>query len=162
MKDSDEGLQGAVEIEPGIWQGSSVAVTDLLTRCNSELRLWAVVTASLCHCKYPVREHLRLNLRDSTEQPLVDELLESVFQFVNKARDEGLNVLIHCEAGISRSAAIACYWLMKSRAWTAEKSLSHLRESGNSRANPNAGFWKKLQSLNQQHSVTTKEQNRDQ
>jgi hypothetical protein len=147
---SADELCGAFEIEPGVWQGSAVAVTDLLSRNSSELRCWAVVSASPCYCKYPVPGHLRLNLQDSTEQPLSEELLEKFRRFVQESRKGGFKVLIHCEAGISRSAALACYWLMRENGWTPERSLAHLRGRGNVRANPNPGFWKTLQRLNSQ------------
>ena len=60
--------------------------------------------------------YLRLDLDDSNEDEHVKkivECLESSFAFIDKAISDGGAVLVHCQAGISRSATIVIAWLMR-------------------------------------------------
>lgn len=141
-----EDLAGAYRIDDrGVWQGSQVSAMDLLSRPSSELSRWAVLSAVGMPCKFPVAEHMRLDLQDNAEQELSDELLEKTTRFVDDALDRGLLVLIHCAAGISRSTALACAWIVRRFGCNAKEALVRVRRAGNLRANPNPRFWSCLQ-----------------
>ena len=63
---------------------------------------------------------------------------ENCFNFIDKSMTEG-SILIHCAAGISRSATIVIAFLMKKLGWSMEKaykftSLKRVQVS------PNYGF----------------------
>lgn len=52
-------------------------------------------------------------------------------------------MLIHCKAGISRSGAIVCAYLMWKNKWSFEEALNFSR-SKRSKISPNEGFKKQL------------------
>lgn len=75
--------------------------------------------------------YLRLGLFDHPEQGKEDLImvLEPSYRYIsNVLRKPGTNVLVHCHAGISRSASIVIYYLMRSRGWGYDRALSYLRD----------------------------------
>lgn len=60
---------------------------------------------------------------------------------------ENTNTLIHCYAGVSRSAAIAIYYLMKILSYTYDDAFNYLK-SVRDIIDPNDGFVSQLSSLN--------------
>ncbi|CAH1261533.1 dual specificity protein phosphatase 10-like [Branchiostoma lanceolatum] len=60
-----------------------------------------------CGIKYK-----RLPATDSQHQNLL-QYFEEAFEFIDEARSSGRNLLIHCQAGVSRSATIAIGYIMK-------------------------------------------------
>lgn len=55
-------------------------------------------------------------------------------------------VLVHCGAGVSRSAALVMSYLMRARLWSAKKARDHCVQR-RSLVCPNDGFWRVLCSL---------------
>lgn len=54
-----------------------------------------------------------VELEDTCEANLLD-LLDASVSFIDEANNEG-KVLVHCNAGVSRSASLVCAWLMKKK-----------------------------------------------
>ncbi|KAL2610871.1 hypothetical protein R1flu_022563 [Riccia fluitans] len=81
-------------------------------------------------------------LRDMESENLLDHL-EASMDFIEKGRKNG-RVLVHCLAGVSRSAAVILAYLMRTERLSVEDALTSLRESSAS-ACPNAGFMDQLQ-----------------
>ena len=52
-------------------------------------------------------------------------------------------MLVHCGAGVSRSAALVIAYLMRRFTWPAERAREHAR-ARRSLVNPNQGFWRQL------------------
>lgn len=63
-----------------------------------------------------------------------------------EAAKNGKPILIHCQAGISRSGAIAIGWIMMTRRMTFDDALIHVR-IGREKVDPNIGFCLQLESL---------------
>jgi protein-tyrosine phosphatase len=61
---------------------------------------------------------------------------DETYAFISEQVDSNRNVLVHCHAGVSRSATILIAYLMKRNAWTLEKALSVVK-SKRARAKPN-------------------------
>ncbi|XP_047332831.1 dual specificity protein phosphatase 12-like [Impatiens glandulifera] len=80
-------------------------------------------------------------LRDTENQNLLD-YLNVCLDFIEKSRNEG-SVLIHCFAGVSRSAAIMTAYLMRTEQLSQEDALESLRESCEFVC-PNDGFLDQL------------------
>ncbi|GAA0157990.1 hypothetical protein LIER_15128 [Lithospermum erythrorhizon] len=80
-------------------------------------------------------------LRDMDTQNLL-QYLDLCFDFIHQCRKQG-SVLVHCFAGVSRSAAIVTAYLMRSENLTREDALESLRKSCPS-VGPNDGFLEQL------------------
>ncbi|KAL8041275.1 hypothetical protein ABFX02_10G155000 [Erythranthe guttata] len=80
-------------------------------------------------------------LRDMESENLLD-YLDACLDFIEDSRKEG-SVLVHCFAGVSRSAAIISAYLMKSERLSQEDAIESLRQSCESVC-PNDGFLEQL------------------
>ncbi|KDO53611.1 hypothetical protein CISIN_1g014598mg [Citrus sinensis] len=80
-------------------------------------------------------------IRDMESENLLD-YLDVCFDFIDRRRKEG-GVLVHCFAGVSRSAAIITAYLMRTEQLSSEGALESLRQSCESVC-PNDGFLEQL------------------
>lgn len=96
---------------------------------------------------FPDRLHyLTLGLRDTDED--IMRVLEPSYRYIQSILKyrPWTNVLIHCHAGISRSASIVIYYLMRSRKWDYDTALNFLR-SKRSIVRPNPSYEKQLRGV---------------
>ncbi|XP_041024625.1 dual specificity protein phosphatase 12-like [Juglans microcarpa x Juglans regia] len=84
---------------------------------------------------------MALPLRDMESEDLLD-YLDVCFDFIDQSRKEG-PVLVHCFAGVSRSAAIITAYLMRTEHLSQEDALESLRQSCEFVC-PNDGFLDQL------------------
>ncbi|KAG6522581.1 dual specificity protein phosphatase 12-like [Zingiber officinale] len=80
-------------------------------------------------------------LRDTEDEDLLD-YLDVCLDFIDQGRKEG-SVLVHCFAGVSRSAAVITAYLMKTEQKSLEDALESLREVCDV-VSPNDGFLDQL------------------
>lgn len=85
---------------------------------------------------------MKVLLNDDPTENLLDRL-EACLEFIDKAREQG-TILVHCMAGVSRSAAVIVAYLMKIESLSVKDALSSLREVS-SKVCPNKGFMEQLQ-----------------
>ncbi len=71
-------------------------------------------------------QYLTLELEDTPGQEVL-HLLEQAHKFIEAAVQQGGGVLIHCQAGVSRSVTIAASYLMRQQKMTAEEALEYVR-----------------------------------
>ncbi|KAJ7976589.1 putative Dual specificity protein phosphatase [Quillaja saponaria] len=81
-------------------------------------------------------------MRDTESEDLLD-YLDVCLDFIDRSRKEG-SVLVHCFAGVSRSAAIVIAYLMRTEHLPQEDALESLRKSCEFVC-PNDGFLEQLQ-----------------
>lgn len=101
-----------------------------------------------------IRKHIKVDDIESTD--LLSEF-NSCYDFIAKALADNSNnnVLIHCAAGVSRSATIACMWLMRRYHLSASDALKRLR-SARPCVCPNPSFAAQLYLFEQMnHQVDT-------
>jgi protein-tyrosine phosphatase len=68
----------------------------------------------------------------------------NVFQFLDDAlKNPNNKILVHCQAGISRSSTLVIAYLMYSRNWTIDQAYLHVK-SKRKRIHPNKGFARQL------------------
>jgi protein tyrosine phosphatase (PTP) superfamily phosphohydrolase (DUF442 family) len=137
-------------IEDGLYLGSAAA-----TKNASQLHakgIGAVVSIlaqpDLAHADR-LRDHGIANLviraRDDDRQGLL-QVLPEVVAFLDAARTEGTSVLVHCHAGMSRSAAVVTACLMIRHGLSAAEGLARA-QAARTFINPGAGFRKQLSIL---------------
>lgn len=80
-------------------------------------------------------------LRDNPEQPIL-HVLQPCFEFIDESRLSGA-ALVHCMAGVSRSAAIVTAYLMRTLKLTLKEALGLLKIKYK-KASPNPGFLQQL------------------
>ncbi|CAM6105567.1 unnamed protein product [Calypogeia fissa] len=80
-------------------------------------------------------------LRDMEKENLLDHL-ETCLDFIEEGRTKG-DVLVHCVAGVSRSASVITAYLMRTEKLSVDDALASLRE-GSPHVCPNEGFMEQL------------------
>lgn len=82
--------------------------------------------------------------QDDTDTEAILPHIPKAIDFIEKAREKGVATLVHCGAGISRSATLVIGYLMTHYKWNLDKALTHCT---NARpvARPNVGFMRALQ-----------------
>eukprot|EP00347_Sterkiella_histriomuscorum_P019183 403342619 len=86
--------------------------------------------------------HLQIEADDQVFQNLILHFLEC-FKFIDYDIDQGRNVLVHCAAGVSRSATIVISYLMYKNQLTLDQAFEHVKECRPAIC-PNEGFMKQL------------------
>lgn len=120
-----------------------------------ELNIRSVVTIhnNPGNLRLPPRwRHLRIELADVDSADMAPHL-EPVYAFIEEARAAGHAVLVHCGAGVSRSATLCIAYLMRRHRWPAHKALAFAK-AARSLVSPNDGFWRTLCTLEGQLGIT--------
>lgn len=93
---------------------------------------------------WPIRYH-RLPLADSVDEDIV-RYLTSGCQFIDDCISRGEGILVHCAAGVSRSASVVLAWLMKNKGYSYDEAFIFVRRK-RSCINPNSRFESDLRSI---------------
>lgn len=147
-----EGGSGAVldmdEVARGIWLGalSAAAQTTMLRARGIEVVL---TVASGLRLELPDDfEHRQISMRDESEEDLLAHLGPAL-SIIRDARVAGKQILVHCYAGVSRSAAVVIAHLMTEArgrgdapSWLA--AAYRIVRSARPAVEPNPGFMRQL------------------
>jgi dual specificity phosphatase 12 len=131
---------------PGLYLGGYTAASDygLLRAYN----IRAVLTcAAEAYLQYPydlVPLHKQI-LVDDHELYWIKSELSQCTEFINKARASGYNILVHCMAGVSRSATVVIGYLMAMYGYSFDQAYREVQMK-RPIINPNSGFVGQLQS----------------
>lgn len=88
------------------------------------------------------RIHKRIDLFDTPDSDLL-AILPKATSWIDKVlQDKSAVVMVHCQKGISRSAAVVVGWLMKKRRWSLGHTLDWVTKRRGVR--PNDGFLRQL------------------
>ena len=91
----------------------------------------------------PELTYMKVKIYDLVDQKICEHF-KSTFEFINNALKEGGSLLVHCNAGISRSATIVIAYLMQKRLFNGFDSAYEHVKSKRFKINPNRGFIKQL------------------
>ncbi|KAJ3476236.1 hypothetical protein NLI96_g11299 [Meripilus lineatus] len=128
------------EIIPGVWIGdlASALNTDVL----KQNKIQSIV--SVMRGKLTIRE---ISLNDEPEEDILQYLVPAI-AFISREREKDRGVLVHCQAGISRSSAIVAAYLMYSEGLDTQGALDLIRKA-RPNADPNEGFLSQLETFHQ-------------
>uniref|UniRef100_A0A5S6QNL5 Protein-tyrosine-phosphatase n=1 Tax=Trichuris muris TaxID=70415 RepID=A0A5S6QNL5_TRIMR len=73
----------------------------------------------------------------------IKSYFEDCCRFIHEARRSGGRVLVHCNAGVSRSVSFVCAYMVKYEKFSVITALAYIREK-RPIARPNPGFLKQL------------------
>lgn len=140
----------ADEIVPGLWLGNRHAAAD--PQFISEKKIQAVFNCSkdLPFLKSIPRQY-RVPVDDSRQEPDISnlekwsyEIVFKISQEVRRARADGTAVLVHCAAGMQRSAASVAMFLIATQNMTANQAMQYIRSKREIAFIPEANFDKSI------------------
>ncbi|KPP67050.1 hypothetical protein Z043_114411 [Scleropages formosus] len=115
---------------------------DLLLRLNVGFVVNVTTHLPLYHLDSGLIRYKRLPATDNSKQNL-RQYFEEVFEFIEEAHQSGRGVLVHCQAGVSRSATIVIAYLMKHTRMTMMDAYKYVR-SRRPVVSPNLNFMGQL------------------
>jgi protein-tyrosine phosphatase len=135
-----------------LFLGSQDIAADLeILRANGITHVLNVATGVPCF--FPdLLEYKVVEMLDLPEVYITCEL-ESCLRFIEEVKEDGVGkVFVHCNAGVSRSAAVAIAYVMRDKGWTLDKAFTFVKGQ-RPHINPNAGFMLQLRMFGQQQDV---------
>lgn len=124
------------EIIPNLYLGSEMSAT--LDRIHA-LNIGAVLNVTeTIPCASEECANMRIPIMDESRAD-VSQWFGPAHEFINKNLGAGKKVLVHCGAGISRSATIVISYIMRELGKTVEEALAMVREK-RPKVDPNIGF----------------------
>ena len=128
------------KITNSIYLGSqdSTKITDILHERNIT-GILSLGAKSLCSSKKIKNEYYEI--ADLPDSP-IEKYFEKCFQFIDSIVENG-SILIHCYAGMSRSATILIAYLMSKNKWRFRETMDFLRKK-RPIVSPNSGFERQL------------------
>ncbi|XP_035264011.1 hornerin-like [Anguilla anguilla] len=115
---------------------------ELLLRLNIGFVVNVTTHLPLYHLATGLVRYKRLPATDSSKQNL-RQYFEEVFEFIEEAHQSGRGVLVHCQAGVSRSATIVIAYLMKHTLMTMTDAYKYVK-SRRPVVSPNLNFMGQL------------------
>jgi protein-tyrosine phosphatase len=70
-----------------------------------------MINCDIRYHPYEILSHKRIEIGDTNDTDLIKHLSEIV-EWIDQERNSGRNVLVHCKAGVSRSASAIIAYLM--------------------------------------------------
>ncbi|CAD8117799.1 unnamed protein product [Paramecium sonneborni] len=128
-----------------LWLGDYTAAQDKLTLDKKGIRTVLTVACQL-NIKYNDLNinHKTYSILDS-EQANVAQFFDDSFYLIKNGLKSG-SVLVHCAAGVSRSASIVIAYLMRNKGWTYSDTFSYVK-SKRFVICPNSGFQRQLKNF---------------
>ncbi|KAN0014533.1 hypothetical protein ACTFIU_000851 [Dictyostelium citrinum] len=108
-----------------------IGISNLFTKENSDINDGFIIN----YCGVEIYDDVTFN---------IIEKFDECFQFIDNNNNNG--ILVHCNAGVSRSATILIGYLMKKLKIPLSQSLDILKSS-RPQCKPNQGFFKQLETL---------------
>jgi len=133
------------EIEQGLWIGNMYAAAN--QQALAKLGITHIVSAigEPDHLRHEGVQYLVLDFPDVRVRNVGNYLLQA-HAFIQQARDSGGVVLVHCAAGVSRSATIAASHLMIRRELSRDQALERVKKARHV-IGPNEHFMEVLKKL---------------
>ncbi|KAJ3799247.1 hypothetical protein GGU11DRAFT_679855 [Lentinula aff. detonsa] len=130
------------EVIPGLWIGGLPSAMD--TENLKANKIYSVLSAM--RGKISIHETFvkhQIFLDDSEEEDILIHLLPAI-AFIQSELNKGRGILVHCQAGVSRSATIVAAYLMHNRQMSVEEALDLVRKA-RPEIDPNPAFIAQLE-----------------
>ncbi|TBU39843.1 hypothetical protein BD309DRAFT_928271 [Dichomitus squalens] len=134
------------EIVPNLWVGDLPSALDTETLRAHNIR--SVLTAM--RGRVSIHETFvrhQINIDDTDSSDILQHFVPAI-TFIQAELDKGKGVLVHCQAGMSRSVAIVAAYLMVTESLDAESALEVIRKA-RPNVQPNEGFMRQLEIFHQ-------------
>ncbi|XP_026884463.2 dual specificity protein phosphatase 18 [Electrophorus electricus] len=135
-------LSGLGQITDYLYIGNSRTAKDSSVISHFKINCIINATEDVIKVCTPSVEYVRVPVTDSPETQL-GEHFDTVADKIHKVRTECGCVLVHCKAGVSRSAALCLAYLMKYRSLSLVEA-HRLLKARRPIIRPNSGFWQQL------------------
>jgi predicted protein tyrosine phosphatase len=139
-------------VDQNVFIGNSSAASNL-----EELRGAGITKIVNCAKELPnyhdqtgMFSYLRLELEDGVDDSTHNDLyrvVEPVYRYIRSMvkQNPNIKILVHCKAGISRSASIVIYYLMRKNKMTYDKAFEYLKTVRD--VNPNGWYQQQLRGM---------------
>ena len=97
-------------------------------------------------------EYLTLNLKDNVQEN-IECLFYKCINLIEKVKNDGGRILIHCYKGVSRSVSIVIAYLIYKNKWNYDEAFEFV-QSKRSIANPNINFYLQLKTFHKRITAT--------
>lgn len=119
----------AHEIIPGIWLGNKRASENTKWLKEEGIAVVFNATKDIPFCTM-IKKQYRIPVDDNLQPEEIRNMTlwsqEAVYKVIQE-HNQGHNILIHCLAGMQRSAAIMAMFLIATRGYTAEQAITHVQ-----------------------------------
>ena len=134
-------------IEEGLYLGSLDAAKDLdLLREHNITRVLSILDTFRYFSPYEGIEQVRIEIADSPSARIIDHVPRGL-QFISESQKSGKNILVHCAAGVSRSASMVIAYMMVKYSLDFDSAKSIVK-SKRGCIWPNNGFQQQISSIN--------------
>ena len=132
------------EIVPGLYGASYDPVEDELKM--DQLGITHILSVTrFAQQKLKDITYKQIQVDDSPTESIKPFFFEAI-DFIEKAISGGGKVVVHCAAGISRSATMVCAYLMWKNKWKADQAIEFAQKQ-RPKFHPNTGFTAQLRSF---------------
>jgi hypothetical protein len=140
----------ADEILPGLWLGNRHAAAD--TKFAADKKIRAVFNCSKdIPFNTAIPRQYRVPVDDSRQEPDIGNLEKWSYEIAYKiahemrrAKQEGSAVLVHCAAGMQRSAASVAMYMIATQGLTSDQAMTFIRSKREIAFFPEANFDKSI------------------
>ncbi|KAJ7108682.1 hypothetical protein C8R44DRAFT_803346 [Mycena epipterygia] len=130
------------EIIPGLWVGDLPSATDTQTlKSNKIFSILSAMRGRVTINETFVRHQILLD--DTAEEDVLVHFIPAI-TFIQAELDKGRGVLVHCQAGMSRSVTIVAAYLMYTQNIDTQSALDVIRKA-RPNIEPNPGFLLQLE-----------------
>ena len=132
------------QISPNLWLSGVGNITEENLRGKGITHILNTAQ-ELQDFRYPEIDGLHIKhilMRDSEDENLL-EYLDLCVDYIQNVKNSGGNILVHCVAGVSRSASVCLAYLVKYKNATLRKAYFHVLHRRPC-IFPNFGFWRQL------------------
>eukprot|EP01105_Mastigella_eilhardi_P016025 TRINITY_DN3678_c0_g1_i2.p1 TRINITY_DN3678_c0_g1~~TRINITY_DN3678_c0_g1_i2.p1 ORF type:complete len:164 (+),score=40.56 TRINITY_DN3678_c0_g1_i2:77-568(+) len=117
-------LADPARIAKGLWLGSAIGASNRHWMTRERIRYVLNATGEVPNFfdGDPLLTYCRLELSDALNEDIVQHA-DTICDFIKQAKQRDCGVLVHCQAGVSRSASAVLIYLMKEGHMTLQESL---------------------------------------